>query len=405
MRTLPLSEAEIVAWITLCSKRGLGPVALRRLLTRFGLPTEILSHAPQDLMPTLDAKGVTSLLQHDPRLPAQIQRTLDWCALDGNWLLTLADPAYPRALLDLHDAPPLLYVRGKLALLQRPSVAIVGSRHGTAQGTLTTESLAAALASAGVPVVSGLALGIDAAAHRGALATSGETIAVVGTGVDIVYPSRHARLAAEIAERGTIISENALGETAQRQHFPRRNRLIAALSRGVVVVEAAVNSGSLITARCAGDLGRQVFAMPGSIHSPLSKGCHQLIRDGATLVESRDHVLEGLGLEAGLELALDLGGEVTPVPVPITSPTGSAGDRPTGIAASHSSDCAQPDSPQPGDAALLSALGHDPLSVEALARRSGLHGAALQTALLRLELRGHIERLPGARVGRLVRPG
>ncbi len=214
----------------------------------------------------------------------------------GHHLVAWDDPDYPRALLELGHAPPSLYFVGRREFLNRPALAIVGSRHATAQGTDDARNFAQALADAGITIVSGLALGIDAAAHEGALRGAGSTLAVVGTGLDRVYPARHRDLARRIAASGGLLSEFAPGTPPRASHFPRRNRLISGLARGVLVVEAAPQSGSLITARYAGEQGREVFAIPGSIHSPLAKGCHQLLREGAKLVETAQDVLDELGM-------------------------------------------------------------------------------------------------------------
>jgi len=250
-------------------------------------------------------------------------------------------------------------------LLQRPALAIVGSRNASAQGESNAGHFARALSDAGLTIVSGLALGIDAAAHRGGLAGAGSTIAVLGTGVDVVYPNRNAELAAEIARRGLLISEFALGTPAIAHNFPRRNRLISGLARGCLIVEAAIASGSLITARCAADQGRDVFAIPGSIHSPLAKGCHALIKSGAKLVESADDVLAEL---AGFQ------------------PTARA----TTLAAAPS-----------GDTGLLAVMGHDPVDVDSLCERAGLSPEEVTSQLLRLELDGRVTALPGGLYQRL----
>ena len=220
---------------------------------------------------------------------------LAWLAEPDNRLLTLADNEYPKTLLEISDPPPLLYVKGDISRLNQPCIAVVGSQNATPQGLNTAEAFSHALADAGWCVVSGMALGIDGAAHRGALVGSASTIAVVGTGLDIVYPARHRELAHEIAQKGAMISEFPLGTAPISSNFPRRNRIISGLTRGVLVVEANRHSGSLITARLAGEQGREVFAIPGSIHSPLSKGCHLLIKQGAKLVDSIHDILEELG--------------------------------------------------------------------------------------------------------------
>ncbi len=227
---------------------------------------------------------------------ADLQDTLNWLAKANNHIVTLADPDYPKALLEIADPPPLLYAKGNIALLNKLSIAIVGSRNASVQGEKNAEAFAQGLAVHGLCIVSGLALGIDGAAHRGALKAKGDTIAVVGTGLDMVYPAQHRDLAHQIASSGLIISEFPLGTLSKPQNFPRRNRLISGLSLGCLVVEANLKSGSQITARLSAEQGREVFAIPGSIHSPLAKGCHQLIKQGAKLVDSLQDIVEELNL-------------------------------------------------------------------------------------------------------------
>lgn len=296
-----------------------------------------------------------------------IERTLHWLQHTGHHFLTLADPRYPQALLDIPDPPITLYVKGSIALLYGPAIAIVGSRNATTQGLINAEQFAGALSQAGFPIVSGLAMGIDAAAHAGALRHAGSTIAVIGTGIDIIYPARNRALATRIADDGCVVSEYALGTEALAANFPRRNRLISGLSRAVLVVEAAARSGSLITARVAAEQGRDVFAIPGSIHAPLSKGCHWLIKQGAKLVESAQDVLE----------------EIAPV---VRLLEASAG----GVQA-----------PPPALAHLLAALGFDPVDSDALVARTGLDVAELSAQLLELELLGCLEVLPGGNYRRV----
>jgi DNA processing protein len=296
---------------------------------------------------------------------ALIKRTLAWAGQPGNHVLTLADGNYPQALLDITDPPAVLYAKGRLDLLERPSIAVVGSRNATTQGILNADKFSETLSQAGLTIVSGLALGIDAAAHQGGLRGQGATVAVIGTGADIVYPARNRALAHHIAAGGCILSEYPLGMPAIAANFPRRNRIISGLARAVLVIEAAARSGSLITARSAAEQGRDVFAIPGSIHSPLSKGCHLLIKQGAKLVESAQDILEELH---GFE--------------PATSMPASAGSMP----------------PAPADAAdapLLEALGFDPVAPDALAVRLGIDAATLSARLLTLELDGKVELLPG----------
>ena len=296
-----------------------------------------------------------------------IDQTLHWLKDSRHHFLTLADPRYPQALLDIPDPPIVLYAKGRLALMHAPAIAIVGSRNATAQGLLNAEQFAASLSQAGFVVVSGLAMGIDAAAHAGALRGAGSTVAVIGTGIDIIYPARHRALATQIVDAGCVVSEYALGTGALAANFPRRNRLISGLSRAVLVIEAAARSGSLITARVAVEQGRDVFAIPGSIHAPLSKGCHWLIKQGAKLVESAQDVLE--------EIAPDATVAVSRSPVrPASSPVLSA---------------------------LVTALGFDPVDSDTLIARTGLDVAVLSAQLLELELLGCLEVLPGGNYRRL----
>jgi DNA processing protein len=307
---------------------------------------------------------------------ALIARTLEWLQLPGNQLFTLADSAYPQALLDISDPPLLLYVKGRVELLERPAMAVVGSRNATVQGIANADRFAEILSQRGLTIISGMALGVDAAAHQGALRGAagnldgGSTVAVIGTGADIVYPARNRALAHQIAEAGCIVSEYPLGMPGIAANFPRRNRIISGLARGVLVVEAAAQSGSLITARMAAEQGRDVFAIPGSIHSPLSKGCHQLIKQGAKLVESAQDILEELGAlraVAAIKAA-----------APAVDNQAPAGELVGG-----------------GNQELLAILGYDPVSFDALAVRSGRDAASLSGQLLELELAGLIEVLPG----------
>ncbi|HKI63814.1 MAG TPA: DNA-processing protein DprA [Burkholderiales bacterium] len=290
-----------------------------------------------------------------------------WASEPGHAVVTLADDAYPKPLLEIADPPTLLYAQGRLDLLGRPALAVVGSRNATAQGERNAESFAQAFSEAGLTIVSGLALGIDAAAHRGGLAGPGSTIAVLGTGIDVIYPARNAPLASEIKQRGLLLSEFPLGTRAVAHNFPRRNRLICGAAQGCLVVEAALASGSLITARAAAEQGREVFAIPGSIHSPLSKGCHALIKAGAKLVESADDVLTEL-----------------------------AGFRRTGSATTGTARTAMPDR-EP----LLVQMGFDPIDVDSLCARAGLSAEQVSSELLRLELAGQVAALPGGLYQRL----
>jgi DNA processing protein len=364
-----MQAAERAAWLRLILTPGLGPRTARELLSAFGLPDAIFGAGLAALLRVVPEPMARLLKQPPaPEIQSAVDATEHWLtASTEHSLLTLADAAYPQALLTTPDPPPVLFAVGRVDLLNRQAIAIVGSRNATQQGVSNAEGFATALARAGVTVVSGLALGIDAAAHRGALAedTDASTVAVVGTGVDIVYPASNRELMKEIRSRGVVVSEFALRTPAIAHNFPRRNRIIAGLARGVLVVEAALRSGSLITARLAAEAGREVFAIPGSIHSPLARGCHRLIRDGAKLVESAQDVLEELGLAAGS-----------------AAPLASLQD-----ASLH------PD--------LLALLGHDPVDLDRLVERSGRSAGELSGALLELELAQYVERLPGNRYQRL----
>ena len=288
-----MTAEDFAAWIRLEQTSGVGPETARKLLGQFGLPANIFSASFSSLQKIVSERIAHALLApSSDQTRLLIETTLAWAEQPDNHILTLADSAYSKVLLEISDPPLMLYAKGRIELLSNTALAIVGSRNATAQGISNAEKFSEVMSEAGLTIVSGMALGIDTAAHQGSLRcahknTAGSTIAVIGTGADIVYPARNRALAHQIAEAGCIVSEYPLGMPAIAANFPRRNRIISGLARGVLVVEAAAQSGSLITARMALDQGREVFAIPGSIHSPLSKGCHQLIKQGAKLVESR----------------------------------------------------------------------------------------------------------------------
>lgn len=353
---IPKREAE--QWVALSLIPGLGGETMRRLLAAFGAPANILAAHPSALRDVVKASVARAVSQGPDRTRFDV--ALRWLEDPLNSIVTLADPEYPGALLQIPDPPPLLYVKGRKEPLDAPGIAIVGSRHATAQGVANAEAFAEALSSVGLCIVSGLALGIDAAAHRGGLRGAAKSIAVVGTGLDIVYPAINRELAHVLAVEGALISEFAPGTPAVGSNFPRRNRIISGLAKGCLVVEAATHSGSLITAREALEQGREVFAIPGSIHSPLSKGCHALIKQGAKLAESAQDILEEIGW--------------------VTRHSASA-------ASNHE---------HPGfDDSLLTHLGFDPADVDTLCARSGLSPDAVAATLLKLELDGRVESLPG----------
>jgi DNA processing protein len=358
-----LDADEFADWLRLLETPQIGRETARKLLAAFGSASAVFAAPARALRDAVGARAA-GLLGAEPtgfadRLAAARRW---WQAGADRHILTLGDAQYPPLLLQTADPPLLLYVEGRVELLSAPSLAVVGSRNPTAQGADNAQAFAAHLAGGGLTVVSGMALGIDGAAHLGALSAAGGagTVAVVGTGLDIVYPSRHQSLARRIAAQGALVGEYAPGTPPLGPHFPQRNRIIAGLSRGTLVVEAALRSGSLTTARLAAEAGREVFAIPGSIHSPQSHGCHALIRQGAKLVESAQDIFEELqGLSA-----------------PPTAPSVPPQERLVGDP-------------------LLEALGHDPVSLDALGIRTGWPAQDLSARLLELELEGRVARLPG----------
>ncbi len=352
---MPLAP-DIAAWLRLSLTQGLGGESFRKLLLAFGGPEQILAASRSALTRVVSGKIADAILDGDLYGdPAAVET---WLADANNHVVTLADTEYPQALLQTADPPPLIYVKGRCDLLNQPAIAVVGSRNATAQGKLTAESFASALSNAGLCIVSGMALGVDAAAHRGGLAGLSSTIAIVGTGLDKVYPARNRDLAHAIAEKGAIISEFPLGTPPLAANFPRRNRIISGMSRGCLVVEAALSSGSLITARIANELGKDVFAIPGSIHSTLSKGCHVLIKQGAKLVDD----------------AVDILGELR-LPAPASTAAKAA-------------------SGTPGHP-LLAHMAYDPCDIDTLAGRAGLPVHEVSAALIQLELEGAVASLAG----------
>ncbi len=371
-----MSDDEFADWYRLLATPGLGRAGARRLLAACGSPERALA-APHSLW--RDVAGNAALkghLQPDPDFAERWQAAQAWRrAGEDRHVLVLGDPRFPPALLETADPPLLLYIQGDPAWLSRRSLAIVGSRSPTQQGVAHAEEFAHTLADAGWTVVSGLALGIDAAAHAGALASiearapsGGSTVAVVATGLDRVYPKRHLALAHRIAAAGALVSEFAPGSPPLERHFPQRNRIIAGLAQGTLVVEAALQSGSLITARLASEAGREVFALPGSIHSPLARGCHALIKQGAKLVESASDVLEEL---TPALRSLRPASDSTKVPEPSVTDLELADDP------------------------VQVALGHDATTLDGLIDRTGYSAAELSARLLELELAGRVERRPG----------
>lgn len=394
-------------WLRLLLSPGIGGGTSRRLLARFGLPARIFQATEAELAMLVTRAQAQALRLAPAALDTQVDATRHWLDQD-RWqraVITLADPRYPRSLLETADPPLLLFAMGAPlaaragaqeadpSALWPEAIALVGSRHPTPQGALNARLFARSFASSGLAVVSGLARGIDAAAHEGALeASQGPgstggilTLAVVGTGLDRVYPAAHQALAERIARQGLILSEYPLGTPPLAENFPRRNRIIAALGRGTLVVEAALRSGSLITAACALEQGREVFAMPGSIHSPQSRGCHALIKQGAKLVETAQDVLEELAYPAAARPPRLQAG------LPFTPAAEDAGSAPHVLTAGGPAD------------GLLQALGFDAVSLDSLQARTGLDTGRLQATLLELELAGEVARLPGGLYQRQVR--
>lgn len=353
---------ELAAWLRLGATPGLGRGTARRLLAAFGLPHAVLGQDDEALAHLATDAQLRALRAAPPGFDALLEATWAWLQRGegSHGILTLADSGYPPNVLQTADPPLMLYVRGQPPATWPRALAVVGSRNATAQGLQNARQFARAFAQAGYTVVSGLALGIDGAAHEGALegaaADALATIAVVGTGLDRTYPARHAQLADRIAQRGLVVSEYPLGTEPLAENFPRRNRILSALASGALVVEAALQSGSLVTARLAAEQGRDVFAIPGSIHSAQSRGCHALIKQGAKLVETAQDVLEELGAQASAA--------------------------PAAMEAS-------------ADTPLLQALGFDPVAIDALVARTGIAPSVLQAQLLELELEGRVARLPG----------
>jgi DNA processing protein len=362
---------ELAAWLRLLETPGIGRESARRLLAAFGSPQAAVAVGTAERRQFIASAPAGALEQACEGHDALLAATIAWLGRDDGLtrhIVTLGDSDYPRALLESADPPLLLYAIGRIELLAATSIAIVGSRHPTPQGRENANAFAGQLASAGLSVVSGLALGIDAAAHTAALDTPAGTIAVVGTGLDTVYPRRHHDLARRIAEKGLLVSEYSLGTPPLPARFPQRNRIIAGLSLGTLVVEATLQSGSLITARLAVEAGRDVFAIPGSIHAAQSRGCHALIKQGAKLVETAQDVLDEL--QPGIAA-------------------------PGNAAATHAEPAVE--------SSVLQAMGHDPIGLDELVNRTGWGAAELNVRLLDLELQGHVARLPGQRFQRIVR--
>ncbi|WP_174873721.1 DNA-processing protein DprA [Vogesella oryzae] len=360
----------LLAWATLALSPGIGPQRFLQLIQRFGSAAAALAARPAQLAGVLDADIATTLGGELAQQSAAA--ALAWAEADGCHLLTLQDDDYPCQLAEAGAAPPLLFARGRRELLAASMLAIVGSRNSTPQGDDNARSFARNLAANGYSIVSGLADGIDAAAHEGALPQAASTVAVIGTGIDRVYPARNRELAHRIAQQGLILSEFPLGTPPLAQNFPRRNRIIAGLARGCLVVEATLQSGSLITARLALEAGREVMAIPGSILNPQARGCHRLLKDGARLVETVDDVLDEVGrlpLPAAMTAAMTAASPAAVADTPVAAP-------------------------------LLQAMGFDPVDADTLAARLGLTPGEVYAMLLELEIQGHVDSMHGGRYQR-----
>jgi len=361
---------DVPYWLALMHAPGIGPVSYQNLLQEYGNPEtifDIRNHKPSRCL-----SGLVIDYLRNPDWSA-VEKDLAWQGQAGNYILTYQDAYYPALLKEIPDPPPVLFVTGNVELLSSLQIAIVGSRNPSPTGRDTAQELAAHLSHYGLAITSGLALGIDAAAHRGALDTHGPTIAVMGTGLDQVYPARHQQLAKQITERGALVSEFPPGTPPLAENFPRRNRIISGLSIGTLVVEAALRSGSLITARMALEQGREVFAVPGSIHNPLARGCHQLIRQGAKLVENTQDILEELGTLTEAALSWHNADAIPSIP----------------------------DKLDQQHAHVLNNLGFEPTSVDTLVERTGLTAESLSSILLVLELHNQIISVPGGSYVRL----
>ena len=345
---------DTLSWLQLTLLPGLGPSMQRKLLRAFGTPAQVLASPRSALAQHVPAEDADRIVRRANG--ALVERALAWLEDPNHHLLTLGDAAYPQGWLEMSDPPNAVYAIGRVELLNAPALAIVGSRNATPQGLRDAFEFARALSAAGLCIVSGLAHGIDAQAHRGGLEGASSSVAVMGTGADLLYPKRNLEIAGRLAKSGCLVTEFPLGTPPEKWNFPRRNRLISGLVRGVLVVEGAEKSGSLITARFAAEQGREVFAIPGSIHSPLAKGCHRLIKDGATLVENADDVLVELRMLERAPPVVEL-----------------------------------PDDADP----FVRALGFSPVTVDQLALLTGEDAGAVSARLTRLQLESIVTALPG----------
>lgn len=373
--TAELAANPLARRLALLRAPGIGPITYIKLLRQYPDLGELFTPSARKTLPAATARYLAA-----PDWAA-VQRDLDWAANPGRHILAWEQPDYPRLLREIPDPPPLLFVQGRLDCLHSPQLALVGSRNPSAGGRETAQALAAQLAARGMTITSGLAHGIDSASHHGALAHGGSGIAVMGTGPDRIYPAANRELAQALLHNGgALVSEFSTGQPPRREHFPRRNRIISGLSLGTLVIEAALRSGSLITARLAAEQGREVFAVPGSIHNPLARGCHALLRQGAKLVETVDDILEELSPLASYLTQ----SETSPAPVKALP---------------------EPPNGPPEQKQLLELIGYDSVSVDQLVERSGLTAAAVSSMLLVLELEGYVVSRTGGRYVRIETRG
>lgn len=386
-----MDEMELRHWLLLWRTPGVGARGFLKLLANFGSARAVVE-TPRSQLQQLGLKDRALEFLAQPNW-AGVDQDQEWAQAQGHHIITSSCKDYPALLTDLSDPPPVLYVIGDVDCLGLPQLAMVGSRKPTVSGSETAEQFAQSLSAAGLQVTSGMALGIDAAAHLGALKGAsgnlGGTVAVMGTGPDRVYPARHKTLAAQIAENGALVTEYPVGTPVMAGNFPRRNRIISGLSVGTLVVEAAVRSGSLITARMAMEQGREVFAIPGSIHNPMARGCNQLIKQGAKLVETAQDIVEELAallgdMASGIEAGVD-----------------SDGHSNAALEPGFSRDAEQGSARDPDYERLLKVLDFEPVSVDVLVERSGLTADQVSSMLLLLELEGQIEASPGGFYNRL----
>lgn len=372
-----MDHEQLLRWLSLQATPGIGDISLQKIMQHYGSIQSLCQASTRSLQSLLGHKaGLVERAIAKPLLEDQFAKTLDWLAQHQHHILMLQDEGYPKLLKEIPDPPPILYIDGDVDALRMPQLAIVGSRSPSAQGRINAGLFSSDLAARGLAITSGMALGVDTAAHEGALKKDGLTLAIAGTGVDVIYPARNKELATKIRMSGALVSEFPLGCTPRRENFPRRNRIISGLSLGVMVVEATVRSGSLITAHLAAEQGREVFAIPGSIHTPQARGCHLLIREGAKLIETAEDILNELGVLLSYSKVETVTNKDVPDPQA----------------------CSLDSQAEP----LLAYLGFDPVSVNELVERSGLTADVISSMLLRMELLGQVESGPGGRYIRAI---